>query len=178
MSPSEQTGRLTQTSTLHRIHLALTRSLCFWFKISRLAVWCWTLHLKPGKLTSLLYYPTNDQSSIFSLHSLELCTLKRCLTVCLKHHKTLWNCIVFLKGLKCLACLALVSSQNIARSPGATRVTTWYNFPLQPLGSTPSAAPNGWCLPAIEVVDAAHSWRDPKCQTVAGLKSLSNRVKA
>ena len=127
---------------------------------------------------TIKYHSTNDQSSICSLHSLELCKLKRCLIVCLKHHKTLWNCIVFLKGLKCLACLALVSSQNIARSPGATRVTTCYNFPLQPLGSAPSAAPNGWCLPAIEVADAAHSWRDPKCQTVVGLNSLSNRVKA
>lgn len=122
MSLSEQTGRLAQTSTLHRIHLALARSLCFWLQISRLAVRCWKLHLKPGRLTSLLYYSTNDLSSIFSLPSLELCKLKH---RCLKHRKTLWNCIVFLKGLKCLA---LVSSQNIARSPGATRVATWYNF--------------------------------------------------
>lgn len=116
MSPSEQTGRLAQTSTLHRIHLALTRSLC-WFKISRL-----------GRLTSLLYYSTNDQSSIFSLHSLELCKLKRCLIVCLKHRKTLWKCIVFLCISQRVEVFGLFGTGLFPKHSKITRSNTCYNM--------------------------------------------------
>ena len=131
---------------LHRRHLALTRSLCFWRLISLLHEW-----------------PVfNVQSKL--LPSLELCKL-RFLSLCHKHCET---ALYFSQGWSVWH-WSLLKHRKITRSNVLQHDTT---SSLQPLGSTPSAASNGWCSPAIERMDGAHSSNNAKCQAVVVSKRI------